>query len=159
MPLRFFVIPALHHDIASQELNAFLATHQVLSIERHLINQGLQSYWSVCVDFMTNGSSKGGAAGANLSRGRIDYKTILTGEEFEVFSRLRELRKGIAVEEALPVYAVFTNEQLAQAVQRRCRSVGDLKQVEGIGDAKVDKYAGRLLAILTTLEAKSNAEV
>lgn len=159
MPLRFFVIPALHHDIASQELNAFLSTHHVLSVERHLIHEGLQSYWSVCVDFTTIASTKGIATVANLSRSRIDYKTVLTGEEFEVFSRLRELRKGIAVEEALPVYAVFTNEQLAQAVQRRCRSAGDLKQVEGIGDAKVDKYADRLLAILTTLDANANAEI
>jgi superfamily II DNA helicase RecQ len=153
MPLRFFAIPALHHDAATQDLNAFLATHQVLSVERQLVIDGCQSYWTVCVDFTSAEPSKGTGA-LNLSRSRIDYKTILANDEFEVFSRLRELRKGIAVEEALPVYAVFTNEQLAQAVQRRCRSAEDLKQIEGLGDAKVDKYAERLLPLLTTLEAK-----
>ena len=37
--------------------------------------------------------------------------------------------------------ALFTNEQLAQFVQRRCRSKSDLSAIEGVGEAKIDKYA------------------
>ena len=42
--------------------------------------------------------------------------------------------------EAVPVYALFTNEQLAQIVQRRCRSRNDLAGIEGIGENKIEKY-------------------
>jgi hypothetical protein len=70
----------------------------------------------------------------NLSRNRVDYKTVLSPDEFPVFSRLREFRKELAQTEAVPVYALFTNEQLAQMVQRRCQSKSDLAQIEGPGD-------------------------
>jgi len=74
-----------------------------------------------------------------------------------VFSRLRELRKELAQTEAVPVYALFTNEQLAQMVQRRCHSNSDLAQIEGIGDSRIGKYAERILPLLLTLEARPDA--
>ena len=50
-------------------------------------------------------------------KNKVDYKEILTPEQFAVFARLRELRKEIASREAVPVYTIFTNEQLSQMVQ------------------------------------------
>ena len=94
-------------------------------MERHLIDQGSNSFWTICVDY-SNSLSADPTRNQNLSRNRVDYKAILPPDEFEVFSRLRELRKDIAQAEAVPVYALFSNEQLAQMVQRRCRSNGDL---------------------------------
>jgi superfamily II DNA helicase RecQ len=85
------------------------------------------------------------------------YKAILPPEEFAVFSRLREVRKEMAQTEAVPVYTLFTNEQLAQMVQRRCQSRSDLAQIDGIGESKIDKYAERLLPLLLTLEARPDA--
>jgi hypothetical protein len=38
----------------------------------------------------------------------VDYKEVLKPEEFEVFSRLREWRKGVAEKEGVPVYTVLT---------------------------------------------------
>ena len=55
------------------------------------------------------------------------------------------------------MYALFTNEQLAQMAQRRCHSKSDLAQIEGIGESKIDRYAERLLPVLLTLEPHSNA--
>jgi superfamily II DNA helicase RecQ len=81
----------------------------------------------------------------------------LPSEEFAVFSRLRDLRKELAQTEAVPIYALFTNEQLAQMVQHRCHSKSDLAQIEGIGESKIEKYAERLLPLLLTLEARQDA--
>jgi superfamily II DNA helicase RecQ len=77
--------------------------------------------------------------------------------EFDVFSNLRQLRKDMAQAEAVPVYALFTNEQLAQMVQRRCRTKSDLLGIEGVGEAKVEKYSDRLLPILVALEEQADA--
>ena len=55
----------------------------------------------------------GPAEGRN--EGRIDYKEVLSAPEFERFARLRLLRKELAEKEGVPAYAIFTNEQLAQA--------------------------------------------
>ena len=50
--------------------------------------------------------------------GRIDYKEVLDEKTFALFSKLREKRKVLAEKDAVPVYSVFTNEQLAQMAQR-----------------------------------------
>jgi hypothetical protein len=46
----------------------------------------------------------------------VDYKEVMNEADFAVFSRLRDLRKVIAEKEAVPAYAIFTNEQLAAMV-------------------------------------------
>ena len=156
MALRFFTVPVNDGEAFEQELNGFLARHKVLSIDRRLIDQGVNSFWAICVDYIGHMSGEAGR-GLNLARSRVDYKAILPAEEFAVFSQLRSLRKELAQSEAVPVYMLFTNEQLAQMVQRRCQSKSDLAQVEGVGDGKIGKYAERLLPLLLTLGPRQDA--
>ena len=74
---------------------------------------------SICVDYRRTGDATATATDANISRNRMDYKTILPADEFVVYSQLREFRNEFALAESVPVYALFSNEQLAQVVQRR----------------------------------------
>ncbi|XZE52166.1 HRDC domain-containing protein [Planctomycetaceae bacterium SH139] len=150
MAQKFFVIPVFESESAEQELNGFLGCHKVLSIERRLIDLGTHSAWTFAVEYADQ--SAGSGSKQLPSRGRIDYKTILPDDEFMVFSKLRDLRKQLAQSEAVPVYALFTNEQLAQMVQRRCHSKAELSQIDGVGEAKLEKYSEQLLLILETLE-------
>jgi superfamily II DNA helicase RecQ len=152
MPFRIFLIPVLYGDDATQELNAFIASHRVALIERRWIEQGNQSAWAFCVEYVLASPTLPGQPRSQLSRNRIDYKTILSPDEFTIFSLLRELRKELSQQEGVPVFALFSNEQLAQMVQRRCSSKADLLGIEGIGEAKVDKYAQRLLPTLAKLK-------
>jgi superfamily II DNA helicase RecQ len=156
MSLRFFVVPVYDASAFEQELNRFLAGHKIVSIQRQLIDQGANSFWAICVDYLSHAPGQTPSS-TNLSRSRVDYKAILSTEEFTVYSRLRDLRKELAQSEAVPVYALFTNEQLAMMVQRRCRSKNDLSQIEGIGEGKIDKYGERMLPLLQTLEARQDA--
>ncbi len=156
MALRFFTVPVNDSAAFEHELNGFLARHKVLSIDRRLIDQGVNSLWAICIDYLSHAPGETGH-NLNLSRSRVDYKAILSAEEFAVFSQLRSLRKELAQTEAVPVYTLFTNEQLAQMVQRRCQSKSDLAQIEGIGNGKIDKYAAQLLPLLLTLGPRQNA--
>ena len=79
---------------------------------------------------------------------KVDYRDLLSPEDFAVYAKLRDLRKEIAQRETVPVYTVFTNAQLAQMVQRRVTSRADLAEIEGVGEARVEKYASRMLEIL-----------
>lgn len=149
MPFRIFLIPVLYSDEATEELNAFIAGHRVAHIERKWIDQGAQSAYVFCVEYVLASPTRDGNPRSQLSRNRIDYKTILTPDEFTIFSLLRELRKELSQQEGVPVFALFSNEQLAQMVQRRCASKADLLGIEGIGEAKVEKYSEKLLAALS----------
>ena len=156
MGLRFFTIPIQGSAGPEGELNGFLSSHKVLAIERRWVDLGTNSFWAICVEYL-NVSTIATSRDPTLSRNRIDYKTILPQAEFDVFSQLRQLRKEMAQAEAVPVYALFTNEQLAQMVQRRCRTKSDLLGIEGVGEAKVEKYAERLIRILVALEEQADA--
>lgn len=148
MPFRVFMVPLIYSDEATEELNAFIASHRIVHIERRWIDQGYQSAWAFCLEYLEPRGGDESTPRTGLSRNRIDYKAILTPDEFAIFSLLRELRKQLSQQEGVPVYALFSNEQLAQMVQRRCASKADLLGIEGIGEAKVDKYSERLLAML-----------
>jgi superfamily II DNA helicase RecQ len=125
MGLRFFAVRITNSEASALELNGFLTCHKVSSIQRKLIVVGVNSFCAIGVDCLSN-ASDAGASSANLSRSRVHYKAILPPEEFAVYSQLRDNRKELAQTEAVPVYALFTNERLAQMVQRRCRSKCDL---------------------------------
>ena len=63
---------------------------------------------------------------------------------------MRTLRKEIATEEGVQLYAVFTNEQLAQIVQGRVRTKEQLSKIPGVGETRVEKYGPRILHLLST---------
>ena len=100
MPFQIFTIPVRDSGPIEQELNSFLAQHKVVSLERQLIDEGVNSFWAICVDYLGDGSDST-TAKSNLSRNRIDYKQVLPPDEFAVFSKLRDLRKELALQEAV----------------------------------------------------------
>ena len=52
----------------------------------------------------------------------------------------------------MPVYTIFTNEQLAQMAQTKARTKADLEKIEGIGDARIEKHGTRFLELLSRLQ-------
>ena len=122
MAFKFFTVPIQNSEAAEAELNGFLGSHKILSVDRRWVDQGSASFWSFCVDYLD--SAGAGAPGQPRGRGKIDYREVLSPEDFAVFAKLRDLRKEIGQAEAVPVYTIFTNEQLAQMVQKRTRTKG-----------------------------------
>jgi hypothetical protein len=92
MALRFFVVPVRDSGAFEQELNVFLARHKVVSVQRQLIDQGVDSFWAICVDYLIHSPGET-TANANLSRSRVDYKAILPLGDLRVYaSRCTDLR-------------------------------------------------------------------
>lgn len=150
MAQRFFLVPVQSSESAEAELNAFLSSHKVLTIDRRWVDLGANSFWAFCIDFIPAGGVLN-ARSSQVTRSRVDYKEVLTTDEFAVFSQLRQWRKDISQAEAIPVYTVFTNEQLAQIVQQRCRTKADLSLIDGIGEARIEKYADQVIPLLASL--------
>ena len=123
MAFKFFVVPVREPEGVEDSLNAFLRAHKVLAVNRRWVEQGNDSYWSLCTDYLESAQGKGPKSNdAGGQRAKIDYKAILSPEDFAVFAQLRDLRKEVAQAEAVPVYTIFTNEQLAQIVQKKART-------------------------------------
>lgn len=124
------------------ELNAFLAAHRVVGVNQHLVPTPAGALLVFVVQTLTS------TPASDPTRRKVDYKSELTPEQFAVFSRLRDERKHIAGLEGVPVYTVFTNEQLAAMVRLPVRSLADLATIEGIGKARLEKHGERLVALL-----------
>jgi hypothetical protein len=62
---------------------------------------------------------------------KVDYKKILPVEQFDVYSLLRDRRKELAEQDGIPVYAVATNDQLAEMVKMEIPSLGSLGKIAG----------------------------
>ena len=133
----------LYPQPGEDDLNAFCASHRVASVDKALIQDGANSYWSICVGYH-EGTDKSVVA----RKGRIDYREVLNEADFAIFVRLRNLRKMLAEREGVPAYALFTNEQLAEMVTTRAASLADLQTIDGIGDAKSKKYGEAFLTEL-----------
>jgi hypothetical protein len=146
MAYRVFTLPVRDPGAAETELNGFLASHRVLSVDRRFVEEGERSFWSFCVEFVDARRGSSSASAARMwKRDRTDYREVLSAEDFAVFAKLREIRKAIAQAEGVPVYTIFTNEQLAQIVQARATTKSALEQVVGVGDGRVGKYGERIL--------------
>ena len=142
MQLKFFVIPASNPAESEAELNAFLRSHRVLTVRKELVaGQNEAPFWALAVEYLESGPRSTGKA-------PVDYKEVLSEAEFEVFRRLRELRKQLAEAEGKPVYTVFTNAQLAAIAQGRADTLEKLREVDGVGEAKAERYGSRVLTVV-----------
>jgi superfamily II DNA helicase RecQ len=135
MQYRFFTIPIFEAEEPEAALNAFLSTERILHVDRYLIQDGRNSVWAVCV-----GYQNGVGRSSKDKRGKTDYRALLSEPEFAVFARMRSLRKELADREGVPAYAIFTNEQLALIVQRRADTLQAMREIEGVGEARLEKY-------------------
>ena len=72
----------------------------------------------------------------------------LDGADARLFASLKALRSSIAREEKVPSYVVFTDRTLADFAARKPRTSAALLEVRGVGQAKLDKYGERFLAVI-----------
>ena len=151
MKLGFFSVPALDPGAAQDALNRFLAQHQVVAVDHQLITEHGQAFWALCVTTTEGGASARAAASpaaAAEGRKRVDYKEVLTDVEFGVFVQLRDLRQRVADQAGVPVYTVFTNEQLAEMIRQKVTSKAGLGAIAGVGEGRLDKHGDAFLAVL-----------
>jgi superfamily II DNA helicase RecQ len=155
MKHKFFRIPP-HGGEPEQELNQFLSTARVLAVDKQFVDARNESFWAVCVQYVDGATEAPG----RRKPGRVDYKEVLTEEEFAVFAKLRELRKTFSNREGAPVYAIFTNDQLAAMIRNRARTKADLAAIDGVGPARVEKYGTAVIEVLRRLDgwAESSPE-
>ena len=141
--MRFFNVPVSGGDEAVEEVNRFLGAHRIVAIDRQFVHDGANSAWALCITYVqpANRPPPG-------RRGKIDYRDVLSEPDFAMFAKLRALRKTLADQEGVPAYALFTNEQLAEMVRRRVRTTSALREIDGVGEARVEKHGKNFLAVL-----------
>lgn len=132
-----------------EEMNLFLRSHRIAVVDKHFSET--TTSWCFCITY-TEGNVQQPYS-QQVRKEKVDYKEVLNEETFARFSRLREARKQIANEEAIPAYSVFTNEELAAIAAIDDLAEGSIASIAGIGDKRAAKYEKRLLDLYRTLSA------
>lgn len=140
--LRHFMIHAAGNGEAEEELNRFLRGHQVLEVRQEFVQGGTNSTWCVAVRYAGQTDEASQRPG---KRARVDYRDVLEPEEFARFVELRKRRKAIAEHDAIPPFAVFTDEELAGIARLPSPTVEEMRAVKGIGEKKAARFGERIL--------------
>ncbi|MBM4311954.1 MAG: hypothetical protein FJ119_13540 [Deltaproteobacteria bacterium] len=152
MQYQFFTIPVFNFIDAQEELNRFLRGRRIISVQKEFVSRAESSFWALAVEYIEHGEPAAQTQGR--LKAKVDYREVLPEKDFALYSRLREARKRIADAEAVPVYAVFTNEHLAEMVRRKVATKADMAKIDGVGEMKVEKYADKFLLLLREQDEK-----
>jgi len=147
-----FLLPLYPNSIEQEELNRFLRGRRAIQTRKELITNNGASHWAILVEYLENPEKN---TGEQQNKSKVDYKEILNASDFSLFSKLRDVRKKLAEENGIPVYAVCTNEQLAEIAKRKPKNLTECMQIEGIGQSKADKY---IPAFLECIKNEKNEE-
>ena len=139
-------------DDTVEELNRFLRSVRVLEIKKEFVNASTGQYWVFCITFLPmSGSAVPNVSAGGERREKVDYKNVLTEAEFERFTALRKIRKQVAEDDAVPPYAVFTDAELAELSKIEELTPTTMKQINGIGKKKVEKYGNEVCRMLNVV--------
>ena len=85
-----------------------------------------------------------------VSSSRNDHRDDLplTPESEQLWEKLRALRLELAREQNIPAFVIFHDSTLKELVRNLPRSLGEMRQIPGIGERKLDLYGDRFLTVI-----------
>ncbi len=82
------------------------------------------------------------------ARGASGNAPIDNEEDEALFERLRSWRRLEASAQSVPPYCVFGDKTLREIARHQPQSEGDLREITGVGDAKMEKYGAGVLSVV-----------
>lgn len=138
MQFKTFVIPVNQSHEAEEELNHFLRSKRVLSVERHFAAEG-GGRWLLLVEYI-DGEQHETARPASRSREREDLTTGLTDEQRQRFEHFKQVRLEIAKRENVRAYMVFTDRELVTMAELDVLSLETIAKIKGVGEKRATQY-------------------
>ncbi|MBQ8271097.1 MAG: HRDC domain-containing protein [Bacteroidaceae bacterium] len=146
MQIKIFDILASASEQDVEIVNKFIRGHKVVDIDKQFyVSSDNVAHWSLCITYLAMAYQQ--QNNQPEKREKVDYKNVLSADDFEKFTKLRIIRKKLAEDNAIPAYAVFTDSELAQIAQLPSVDARLLKQITGIGDKRVEKYGNLICEI------------
>jgi ATP-dependent DNA helicase RecQ len=109
------------------------------------------------LEYKHNGSQSAAIPGKSQAKRDETYKKILSENDWPLFKRLREWRGETSKAEGIPPYIICNNIQLAKIAVNRPKSLNALQEIEGIGNAKREKYGTDILKLVGIFETPGSA--
>jgi hypothetical protein len=76
MQFKIFTVPVSDDGTIMEEMNKFLRSYKVLSVEQQLVSGKVESHWHFCIKYLANT--------------QVENKTLPTGIDYYVFKPVKE---------------------------------------------------------------------
>lgn len=153
MQIKVFTIPIASPETMEEEANRFLRGHRVMTVDRQFTPEG-GGYWTVFITFQDGTSTNMSVPGISRS-GKVDYREVLSPEDFIRFAKYRDIRKELATQQGIPAYAVFTDDELAQMARMGDEmTVAKIGTIKGVGK-RAEKYGTVFISAISDMSVTS----
>jgi len=88
---------------------------------------------------------------------RKDWRAELDEPGRKLYDELRSWRGRTAKREGMPPYLICNNRQLAAMAARRPASLAALREIEGLGEAKAERWGEEMLKLIAAAPDASGA--
>ncbi|MDD3516982.1 MAG: DNA helicase RecQ [Chromatiales bacterium] len=85
-------------------------------------------------------------------------RAFRTDADQQLWEALRARRRDLAEEQGVPPYVVFHDATLAEMVELRPQTLGELSRISGVGEHKLDAYGEDMLAVILEHGDRDDAE-
>jgi ATP-dependent DNA helicase RecQ len=79
---------------------------------------------------------------------QLDRESNGTTQHQELFQQLRQLRAGIAQEENVPPYVIFSDATLMELATYLPQTLSDMRTISGFGEVKLARYGSQFLRVV-----------
>lgn len=122
-----------------EEVNKFCINKKIKQYKAEFFKKDGKSYWSIFIAFERI---------LQLEKTAIIKDNNLSEEEKLLFKKLKTWQVSKAESKGLPTYIVCTNSQLLNVVRNKPKSVEALKNINGFGKSKIDRYGVEIVKII-----------
>lgn len=144
MPVHILTIPFDNERevFDDEDLTKFLLNKRVKDLRPEFFQVNGNAYWTVFVDCESvAGPEKGDTDGLDQAQRLL-------------MQRFREWRKEKAEKEGVPVFIIATNKQFVDVIKRAPGNLAALREINGFGKKKVDRYGKEVVDIVKSFYEK-----
>ena len=134
-------------------MQEFISDKEVIEYTEHFFIHDKTPYLTVLLSYRDIAPDEK----RRLNR-RNDPRDELDEKEKETFDALRNWRAARAKQDGMPPYMIANNKQLAKMVKLKAATKADLGKVNGIGEAKIEKYGEDILRIIAEQQNPESAD-
>ena len=132
------------------ELAAFQMGKEVLDVSEHFLVHERVPTLLLIVKYR---DLPEGARAAPVDVARKDWRAELDLLGQRIYDELRLWRGRKAKQDGLPPYLILNNRELADLAGKRPKSLSELREIDGVGEAKANRWGQEMLLVLSKLLA------
>lgn len=145
MPFDIITIPfnTVSKCFYTEELNKFCLNKKILAKKIEFFKDEKTVYWTVFIEYEL--------VLENIS---IEQKGLTEAGKL-CFERLKEWRKLTAEKEGIPPFVIAKNSHFIEIINKEIKTIEALKQIQGFGRKKIEKYGKEIMEIIKTFYGDS----